>query len=218
MRDCAFANNRVLMEAFMYRHHPQIARVRKLIADGAVGDVRTIVASFGGVFGKTKSDYRNRRECGGGALYDLGCYCVNIARLLFEDEPFSADAGAILSEREAIDLHFAGSLSFPRRRLFTFLCSFDAAVGQKVVIAGDRGRIEIESPFTPSDAPGILRVTTGSRSRTIRVSPADSYQLELKHLLTSIGQGRLLPPAEDGLGNATAIEALIGAASLIPGA
>jgi len=216
MRDAALANDRLLMEAFMYRHHPQIARVRKLISDDAIGEVRTVFASFGGVFGSRKADYRNLRAFGGGAFYDLGCYCVNIARLLFDDEPFSASAGASLSEKEAIDIHFAGSLSFPRRRLFSFLCSFAAALGQKVIIAGDRGRIEIPSAFTPGDAVTSLCVTTGARSRTVRVKPADSYLLELRHFVKSIRCGRLLAPAEDGLANMIAMEALMRAASLVP--
>jgi len=159
----------LLMEAFMYRHHKHIVKALKVVDAGKIGRVTTVHAAFGGVFRRGSAEYRWKRRAGGGSLYDLGCYCVNVGRLFFDDEPRDATASAVMTRRGGVDEQFSGTLRFPGGRILSFTSSFASALGQHVVIAGDRGQIRM-SPFTPGRKV-TFTVLAGSRSRTVHLPP-----------------------------------------------
>jgi xylose dehydrogenase (NAD/NADP) len=201
----------ILMEAFMYRLHPQHARVLELIREGTIGEPVFVRATF--CFAMA----RERREAGdvrlleallGGALMDVGCYAVNAARYLFGAEPVEV---AALERRDpvfGVDTAFAGTLRFPGDRLAQIDGSFDAAGTQRYEVAGPGGTIQLERAFLPGDGAATVRITAGGQTRVEEIPGADQYALEADHVARSVRAGRLLPPAEDGVLQAAVIEAL----------
>jgi xylose dehydrogenase (NAD/NADP) len=201
----------LLMEAFMYRLHPQHARVRQLLREGVIGSPVLLRASFCFSMDATRrasGDVRLQAELEGGALMDVGCYAVDVARYLFEQEPLSVSAQQRVDPAFGVDTAFAGVLRFPGDRLALIDGSFDAAGTQRYEVAGPAGRIVAERAFLPGDGPAVIHVAEGSRQRTEEIAGADQYALEADHFARSIRAGRLLPPAEDGQAQAAVIEAL----------
>ena len=211
MARAARKHNVLLMEAFMYRYHKHIRKALKLVAAGKIGRVMTVHAAFGGVFSQGSGEYRSKRSAGGGSLYDLGCYCVNAGRLFFADEPRDATGVAVMTRRGGIDMQFSGTLRFAGGGILSFVSSFGSVLGQRVVIAGDRGQICM-SPFTPGKNVTFTALT-GSRRTTVNLETWDAYEMEVRHLVKSIRCGELLAPAEDGTANMRAIDMLKKAAS-----
>jgi predicted dehydrogenase len=201
----------VLMEAFMYRLHPQHARVKQLIAEGTVGDPVFVRASFCFHMAperRAQGDVRLQAALEGGALMDVGCYAVNAARYLFEAEPVEVSAQQRRDPQHGIDMSFAGVMRFPGDRLALIDGSFDAAGPQRYEVGGTRGAIVVERAFLPGDAKAVVHVTAGGERRSEEVTPADQYALEADHFARSVRTGRLLPPAEDGVAQAAVIGAL----------
>ena len=135
----------ILMEAFMYRFHPQIHKVRGLIAQGSIGKVRLIRAAFSYILADP-GDIRRVKELGGGALMDVGCYCVNMARLMIGTEPAEVQAMADFGTGSAVDETFVGLMRFPGGELALFDCSFGYPFRQFVEIVGTEGVIEMPAP------------------------------------------------------------------------
>jgi D-xylose 1-dehydrogenase (NADP+, D-xylono-1,5-lactone-forming) len=207
--DVAERCGRLLMEAFMYRHNPQTSRLVELIGEGAVGRVRMIRASFG-YYLDDAADVRLRRELEGGALMDVGCYCVNAARLLC-GEPERVHAEQLLGG-DGVDVAFAGVLGFADEVLAHFDCGFAFTAPDELVVLGERGSLHLADPWHCL-TPGIeLRRAAGSES--IEIETVNSYSLELTNLSAAIrGTGAPLLGREDAFGQARAIEALYSAAA-----
>jgi xylose dehydrogenase (NAD/NADP) len=205
----------VLMEAFMYRLHPQHARVRELIQQGVIGLPMIIHASF--CFSmpperRAAGDVRLQPELDGGALLDVGCYAVNAARLLFGEEPVLALGQQRIDPQLGVDTSFAGILRFPGDRLALVDGSFDTAGPQRYELAGPQGTIAVERAYLPGPGPARIEIVERGQHRVEEVPPVDQYALEADHFARSVRAGRLLPPAEDGLQQALAIEALLASA------
>lgn len=132
----------VLMEAFMYRAHPQTQKLFEIVASGAIGEVRLIRANFTFSREASHDDARFQAGPGGGSLMDVGCYCVDFARTLSGGEP---DRVECLGHRHAfgVDDYAAGLLGFPGGSLATFTCGMTVLSDQCAHIAGSEGRIEI---------------------------------------------------------------------------
>jgi len=205
----------LLMEAFMYRHHPQHARVQALLAAGTIGEPRLVRASFCFAMSPERragGDIRLSRALDGGALMDVGCYAVNAARLLFGAEPLEASAQQTVDPACGVDTTFAGLLRFPGDRLALIDGSFDVGSGQRYEVAGPQGTILVERAFLPPVGPTTITITVGGERRQEQLVGGDQYALEADHFAASVRTGRLLPPAEDGLGNTRALAALYAAA------
>ena len=148
-------------EAFMVRYHPQWRQAKAWIAEGRIGDLVAVQTAFS-YFNRDAGNIRNRKDVGGGALYDIGCYAVNTSRYLFGREPQRAVA---LLERDpefGTDRLVSGMLDFGDAHL-TFMCSTQAVPYQRVNAFGTRGRIEIEIPFNaPANAPCRMFLDDGS--------------------------------------------------------
>jgi D-xylose 1-dehydrogenase (NADP+, D-xylono-1,5-lactone-forming) len=203
--DLAAGRGLVLMEAFMYRHHPQTSRVRELVAEGAIGRLRSIAATF--TFALTdQGNIRMLPELDGGALMDVGCYCVSGARLL-AGEPVRAFGEAVTAP-SGVDVALHGTLRFPDGVVAQLEASFVLPRRQRLVVAGEAGELVVEAPWRV-DWGGQVRLHRDGAVETLDVPGADSYRLQLENLADAIeGRAPALLGADDAIGQARAIDAL----------
>ena len=131
-------NGLVLMEAFMYRHHPQTLRVAEIVGSGAIGRLRLVRASFSFLL-DDESDIRAQPGLDGGALLDIGCYCVNGARLI-AGEPERVAAERVVGPT-GVDVSFAGTMRFPDDVLALIDCSFRLPRAQRLEVEGEAGSV-----------------------------------------------------------------------------
>ena len=201
------SNNVWLMEAFMYRFHPQIVKLKEIVEAGSIGEISSIRAAFR----TTQADLSNiryKKELGGGSLYDLGCYCVNVIRLLVGNEPNRIRGMSRFSDRTGVDVAFVGMLDFPGLEVGLFDCAFRNVFHQRLEVLGDRGTLELPAPFLPGDTPEILKHREGGYER-ISVERANSYKLMVEHFNQCVLEDHppRYPPT-DGLNNMRVIDAL----------
>lgn len=207
-----------LMEAFMYRLHPLWVEVRRLIAAGAIGELRAIQAVFG-FHNVDAANIRNIPEFGGGALYDIGCYPVNVARWLFGTEPTEVRSVIRRDADFGTDVITSALLDFGGGHA-VFTCSTQMEPDQRVAIAGTEGRLVVEIPFNlPPDLPTrILRVAGGSppvapHIEILEVPAADAYALQADAFSRAIRQGVPVPtPPEDAVANMAVLDRIFAAA------
>jgi xylose dehydrogenase (NAD/NADP) len=196
----ARAERRLLMEAFMWRHSPQTRRLNELLAGNAVGRLRIVRATFG-FKTEREGDVRLSRELDGGALMDVGCYCVSAARLV-AGEPVHVRAEQVIGG-DGVDVRLAATMRFPDDVLAVIDCSLDAPIGHRLSIVGDTGELVLEDPFHARN-PGIRH-----NGELIEVPYANSYALEFENLSAAIrGEAEPLLGARDAVAQAAAIEAL----------
>ena len=204
-----------LMEAFMYRLHPSWVAVRDLVASGRIGRL-VAVQSWFSYFNDDPANIRNVREFGGGALYDIGCYSVNLSRMLFGGEPIHVEASILRDPANGVDVMTSGLLEFPDGSA-SFTCSTRAEDDQRVHIYGTEGRISIEIPFNiPPDRPTRVHLTHGGEppvnpaTETITFDTADPYSVEASAFAAAILDGEPTPvPPEDAVANLRVIERLL---------
>ena len=202
--DTADREGRLLMEAFMYRHHPQTQKLKTLVASGAVGELRQIRTAFTYTL-DDPNDVRWRPELGGGSLLDLGCYCISVSRLL-GGEPERVYGRQRLAPT-GIDVGFTATLEFPDEVSAQFNCAFDLPAESYVEAIGATGKARIVEPFGCNDPHVDLN---GTR---IDVEDVDRYLLQLENLSEAIrGEAEPLLGREDAVGQARTIAALYRAA------
>ena len=202
--DVAEREGLVLMEAFMYRHNPQTARLKELLESGAIGRLRLIRATFSFPLSGA-ANIRLDPDLDGGGLMDVGCYCVSGSRLL-AGEPEEAYGEQVLS-RSGVDEVFAGTLRFAGDVVAQFDCALVVHVRDELEAIGEEGSLFVDDPWH-CRKPGIdLRRETGVER--IEVEPANSYRLQLENMSAAIrGRAEPLLGRDDALGQARAIEAL----------
>jgi predicted dehydrogenase len=202
--DAADRAGRYLMEAFMYRHNPQTKRLKQLVDDGAIGELRLIRS----VFSYSLYDTENIRlstDLEGGALMDVGCYNVSGSRLL-GDEPEKVYGEAWFGP-SGTDWVFTGTLRFPGNVIATFDCGTALPERDELEAIGSDGSLFLDDPWHCFE-PGIELRKDGKTER-IEVERADSYRLELENLSDAIrGADEPLLGREDALGQARTLEAL----------
>jgi len=201
---------RLLSEAFMYRHNPQTARLWQLVDDGAIGELRLIRSAFSYGLYDTEN-IRLRPELEGGALMDVGCYCVSGSRFLAQGEPESVSMQSWIGPT-GTDWVSAGTLRFSGDLTAVFDCATALVERDELEAIGSEGSLFVDDPWH-CDEPGIeLRREDGTER--IEVEYADSYRLELENLSDAIrGEGELLLGREDAVGQARALEALFASAA-----
>ena len=201
----------VLTEAFMYRHHPQTAKVRELVANGAVGRLCAVVTTFSFPL-EDLSNVRALPELDGGALMDVGCYCVSGIRAL-AGEPEHV-RGEQVTGPTGIDMAFHGILRCAADVVGQFEASFRSPRRQRLEVVGEDGVLTVEAPWRIDwGGPVTLARRAGgevaSEVETIPVDTADSYRLELDNLADAVaGSAPQLLGRDDALGQARTIEAL----------
>jgi xylose dehydrogenase (NAD/NADP) len=204
--EAARRSGKVVSEAFMYRHHPQTARVVSLVREGAVGELRLIQGSF--TFNLTRAgDVRLDPRLGGGCLWDVGCYPVSYARAVAGSEPVQATGFQRLTPT-GVDEVFVGALRFPGDVLAHFDASFRATFRTAMEIVGSEGTLFIPHPFKPGRDEGVLLVR-GDERQMIAVEGEELYLGEIEDLAGQVLLGaRPGVSLDDSRGNVAAIVAL----------
>lgn len=191
----------------MYRHHPQIARLAQLIDDGAIGPLRAIRSHF--CFDLTEpGNVRLSAQLDGGALMDIGCYCLNATRML-AGEPESVTAVATM--RDGIDLRMAAALALPDGVVAHFDCGFDFAFGYGLQVVGQHGTVTLQDPWH-GRSPGLV-LATESGVQEIAIAVVDPYRLEVENFCAAVrGEAPLLIGPDEIVAQAAAMQALYAAA------
>jgi len=198
-----------LMEAFMYRFHPQWTRAKELAALGEIGNLLTVHAHFS-YMNKDAGNIRNMADLGGGALYDIGCYAISCARHLFGCEPVRAICNMVRDPAFKTDIFVSGILDFGGGRTSTFTVSTQMQPFQKVTAIGASGTLTVEIPFNMfADVPGKITVRTGVGERVIESKIADQYLLQFDAFAKAIIEKTDTPfPVSDAVANMAAIDAV----------
>ena len=202
--DTAERTGRLLAEAFMYRHNPQTRRLVELVSTGAIGELRLVRSTFSYPLYDT-GNIRLSTELEGGALMDVGCYCVSGSRLL-GGEPVAVHGDAWYGPT-GTDWVFAGVLRFPNGVLATFDCGTALPNRDELEAVGSEGSLFLDDPWHCVD-PVIELRRDGSVER-IELERVDSYRIELENLSDAIrGEAEPLLGREDAMGQARTLQAL----------
>ena len=214
MAAAATASGRLLMEALMYRFHPRSRAIKALVDAGGLGNPRGVRAAF--TFPMTEEALeagdgtRLSPEMGGGALLDVGCYTVSVARWLLGAEPVSVQAQAVY--RHGVDVHIAGTLRFPTGALAGIEAGFVSALQQTFSVTGTMGAIELpHDAFIPWEREALYtrRERDSEAGEVHRVAGADEYRLMVEHFARAVrGEGGLDVLPEDSILNMSALDAL----------
>jgi D-xylose 1-dehydrogenase (NADP+, D-xylono-1,5-lactone-forming) len=198
--DVAEQHKRVLMEAFMYRHHLQSHALHELVLSGGIGELRQMHSRFTFTL-ENREDIRLRPELDGGALMDLGCYCISGCRLV-AGEPKLVFGRQVVGDT-GVDMRFAAVMEFEGNVLAEFHCAFDLPPQARLEAIGSKASVVVPEPWSARDP--HLEVN-GER---IDVADADRYQLQLENFAAAAdGEAEPLLGRDDSLGQARAIEGL----------
>lgn len=208
--DASLANPQLkVMEAFMYRHHPQWQKARELVRSGALGRLCTVDVLFS-YFNRDAGDIRNQADLGGGALMDIGCYPISLSRFLFDREPEQVQCRIDLDPEFQTDRLASAILDFGDATA-TFTCSTQMTPYQRVHVVGTEGRFEIEIPFNaPPDVPCKAWLQQGETIEEIVFPVCDQYTIQAELFAQAILDDTDVPtPLIDGVQNMLVLEALV---------
>lgn len=197
-----------VMEAFMYRFHPQWQKAKQLVADGQIGPLRTIQASFS-YYNDDPNDIRNMADIGGGGLMDIGCYPISVSRFIFDAEPQQVVGTIERDPNFGTDRLSSAILEFEGGKA-SFTCSTQLSGYQEVLIQGVDGWVKIEIPFNPPiDRPCRLLHKRGNNVREITVEVCSHYTIQGDLFSQAVLQDTAVPtPIEDAVANMKVIEAI----------
>jgi predicted dehydrogenase len=202
--DVAERTGRLLSEAFMYRHNPQTKKLVQLVADGAIGELRLARSTFSYSL-YDEDNIRLRTDVEGGALMDVGCYCVSGSRLL-AGEPVAVDGNAWYGPT-GTDWVFGGILRFPNDVLATFDCGTAMPNRDELEAVGSEGSIFLDDPWHCVHP--VIELRRNGAVERIELEHEDSYRLELENVSDAIrGEAELLLGRDDAMGQATTLAAL----------
>lgn len=180
MQAVAQETGNLLAEAFMYRYNPTMRQALQIVRSGALGELRAIYSAFTFVLPDDPHNVRLQASMGGGALYDVGCYAINVQRLLAGREPVSAQARCLWSERYAVDLNCAGVLDFGQGLVGSFHAGFDTPGNTFFRLLGTEASLEGPEGFSPRGRPGVLVVNKAGLIRRLTIPQANPYELEVQ--------------------------------------
>lgn len=199
-----------LMEAFMYRFHPRTREIRRLIEVGRIGEPSLVRASFSFQMSRFPN-VRLDPTMGGGATMDVGCYGINFARYVFDDEPIEVTAFADWGRSTRVDETLVGTLRFASGALAQIDCSFNVPRRMLAEVAGAKGRIEMPSAWLPgaSDAPLVIEAADGA-VETELMPGVDQYRVMVEEFAAAVMQSLPVPlPPADAIANMRVIDALL---------
>jgi xylose dehydrogenase (NAD/NADP) len=201
------AHGVVLMEAFMYRFHPRTRRVAQLVTEGAIGDLRLMRASFTFRI-RDPANIRLQPHLGGGALYDVGCYTVNVSRMILGEPREVVASGHIGTS--GVDETLAGLLRFEGDRLAVIDCGLMASRREEYELVGADGRLMVPVAFLPGTADAEIHLVKGTDRTVMSIPGTDEYQAMIEHFEDVVLSGAPLelPPA-DASANLKVIEGLL---------
>jgi len=201
-------HKRLLAEAFMYRHHACMADARRLIAEGTIGELRTVEATFSFLLEKP-DDVRWNAAWGGGSLLDVGCYCVNACRFFFDALPAAVTAMGRFHPEHGVDVALHGVLQFSDSRFGVISCGFDGGRRNKMIACGTHGTLTLPVGFGVNQLPVSLLFDVRGERREIQYEPADVYRAQIEQFACAVRGATPLLPAEDGWRNALVMDALL---------
>ncbi|MCY4019791.1 MAG: Gfo/Idh/MocA family oxidoreductase [Chloroflexi bacterium] len=195
----AFAGQDVLLaEAFMYRFHPQHAKVKSILAAGGIGDLKIINSSFT-FFISDEANIRLSKPLAGGGLMDVGCYCVNLMRFMTGEEPETATAVGNIGPSTGVDEILAATLKFPSGVIGHFDCGLRAHRQQSYRLKGTSGSIVVGSSFTPDKGKDtVVQHWQGNQLTEHVIAPVDHYQLMVEDFADALltGGAPRFPPSD----------------------
>lgn len=200
--------NRWLMEAFMYRFHPQMQLAKDALDSGRIGTLRFIRTSFTFNSAPNPENPRFQKGQGPGALLDVGCYCLNATRFFSGGAPLAVTAWASWHEESGGDMTTTGLVEYETHSGL-FDCSFESAGRSGVELVGSDGRIEIPKPWLPGKDAAVVRVWDKNGLEELTTPGVDQYQLMVEHFGVCILNNH--PPVrgpEDALENMRVLEAV----------
>jgi xylose dehydrogenase (NAD/NADP) len=180
-------HGRVVMEAFMYRHHPQTLKVLELVKSGSLGTLKLVRGSFS-FFLSREGDVRLDPALGGGSIWDIGCYPINYTRSILGENPLEVFGWQVTSPT-GIDEVFVGQLRFDHNVYTQFDCSFVIPLRWSMEIAGSEGTLNIPSPFKPGLDEKIY-LTRGDQTETINIPGQELYIGEVENMADAILLGK----------------------------
>jgi xylose dehydrogenase (NAD/NADP) len=198
----------VLMEAFMYRFHPRNEAVFRMIREGEIGAVRAVETAFSYVLDDENS-YLMSRELGGGALYDVGCYCVNVSRTVTGMEPVEV-FGTMNTSKTMVDMTFTGIIRFQNGVLSSFHVSMNEEPRFYYRVTGEKGLIEVPRGFLSFGRQTHIILQKNEKQETFEFKRSNEYRLEFEHFADVVFEkAHLMYDAVDALKNTYVIEALM---------
>jgi len=198
-----------VMEAFMYRFHPQWQMTKKLVEEITFGELKNIHSIFL-YYNDDPKDIRNQPETGGGGLLDIGCYCISSSRFLFESEPIRVCGTIEYDPKMKIDRLVSAVLEF-ESGTSTFTCSTQMVAHSRVEICGTKGKIEMPTPFVPSpESTSKIIHQVGSQTKEIVSEKCNQYTIQGDLFSKAILNDSTVPtPIEDGISNMKVIDKII---------
>jgi predicted dehydrogenase len=195
-----------VMEAFMYRFHPQWKMVKKLLEKGSIGKLKNIHSIFS-YYNDDPTDIRNQPEIGGGGLLDIGCYCISSSRFLFGSEPVRVCGTIEYDPQMRIDRLASAVLEF-ENGTSTFTCSTQLMAYSRVDIFGTKGKIEMPTPFVPShESPGKIVHQVESQTKEIVFETCNQYTIQGDSFSKAIlDESKVPTPIEDAVANMKVID------------
>ena len=210
----AFGERGVLLaEAFMYRFHPQHAKVKEILAAGGIGDLQTVSAAFTFPINDA-ANIRLSKPLAGGALMDVGCYCVNLMRFMTGEEPTLVKAVARFGDETGVDEALAGAVLFPSGVVGHLECGLRAQRQHSYTLKGTRGIISVPTSFVPDKrAETIVQHWQGDDYSEHGIAAIDHYQLMVEDFADALLLGRAPRfPASDAVANMRVVDALLDSA------
>lgn len=207
MMAAAKENGVMLMESFMYRHHPRIQAAAEMVYAGKLGKIHTIESSFTITFAD-QDDFRYQPEMGGGALMDVGCYCINLSRTITGREPVVVQARAVWSET-GVDEQLVGLLDFGQGLLAYFNSGFNLSTRQQAVIVGTNQYMVLKDVFLPGYRETWINIIKDGKIQAHSFEAVDEYRLIAEDFMLAIGKGQVSTPPADSVANLKVIEALL---------
>jgi predicted dehydrogenase len=198
-----------VMEAFMYRFHPQWLEAKRLVDDGRLGRLQHVHSHFS-YFKLDPANIRNQPEAGGGGLMDIGAYAISLSRFLFGREPVRLVATVDIDPKLGIDRLVSAILDFGEGRTATFTCGTQHQAFQTVHAFGSDGRVQLEIPFNaPQDGPSRLWHETSNGIHETRFDRVDQYALQAEAFSRAVLDDTQVPiPLDDAVANMRAIDAV----------
>jgi len=199
-----------VMEAFMYRFHPQWIKAKQLVKSGMIGEVKTL-QSFFSYFNADPRNIRNMADIGGGGLMDIGCYCISFGRFIFDEEPHRVVGLLEYDPVLRVDRLASGILDFSAGKSSTFTCSTQLMPFQRCIIFGTEGYVEIEIPVNaPTNVLTRLWLVTKEKKEEITFAVCDQYMLQGEAFSQAIlNQTEVPTPLLDAVHNMKVIDAIV---------
>ncbi|MCB0828454.1 MAG: Gfo/Idh/MocA family oxidoreductase [Solirubrobacterales bacterium] len=197
-----------LMEAFMYRQHPAIRKLREIVTDGRLGDIQVVRSWFHYKAVDPATDIRYRTDLAGGSLRDVGCYCLNFSTYIYGRAPDQVCGFAGLAD-SGVDEYFAATLSFGSGSLAVFDCGMNSPLSMGARIMGSLGNATVAMPWYPHLGDDRVELEVDGKTELVQVTGGNSYRLEIENFCAAVsGEEEPEVTREETLRNLGAMERL----------